>query len=183
MGRDAEAEIKVDNEGREYIKVGKERRYWGGIIESLPADERIHRLNDFTMVAIKPDGMALGIEQAVTYLISRCKCEVVGFKDVLFDQTMIRKLYPHFFAETWEKLLFDYMMSGKTRCLIVKGKNVHSKMMVLRNSIRHLFGLNGRPRVKSLIHCAQTKRYAITQALIVYDLDELVKIVGIRSHH
>jgi hypothetical protein len=94
---------------------------------------------------------------------------------------MIRKMYPHFFAKEWEQELFDYLKSGPSRCYLVKGKHPHRKLVGLRNAIRHLFGCNKGPRVKSLVHCAQRQSDAVRQALLLFTLEEVVEFVGLRS--
>lgn len=179
IGRDCEGVIKYEGD-QEYIEVDGQKRCWGGIIDPLPHDRRIRSLNEFTVFIIKPDGMKMEMGKMVSHLISRSGGTIVADRDFIYDDITIRKMYPHFFAKEWEKSLFDYLRSGTSRCFLVKGKHPHRKMLTLRNAIRHLFGYNNGPRVKSLVHCAQRQGDAIKQALLFFSLEEVVVSVGVR---
>lgn len=179
IGRDGEGWIKYEG-NEEYIEIDGQKRYWGGIIDPLPADSRIRSLNEFTVFIIKPDGIQLSLERAVKFLIGKAGATVVAERDFTYTEESIRKMYPHFFAKEWEQDLFTYLMSGQSRCLLVASKHVHRKMLSLRNSIRHLFGCNGGPKVKSLVHSAQRQSDALKQALLFFSLDEVVSSVGLK---
>ncbi len=180
IGRDCEGPIKHED-GKEYIDVDGQRRYWGGIIDPLPDDQRIRLLNEFTVFIIKPDGMKMEIGKAVSHLIKMSGGNVVAEHDFVYDNIMIRKMYPHFFAKEWEQDLFDYLKSGVSRCFLVRGKHPHRNMFLLRNAIRHLFSCNKDPRVKSVVHCAQRQSDAIKQALLFFSLEEVVTLVGLKK--
>lgn len=179
IGRDAEGVIKVEG-NLEYIEVNGQRRYWGGIINPLPGDSHIKLLNDFTVFIIKPDGMMMDLGKAMQYLIEQSSAIVVAKRDFIYDDATIRRMYPHFFAREWEKDLFEYLKSGPSRCLLVTGEHPHRKMLTVRNAVRTLFGCNGGPKVKSLVHCAQWQSTAIQQALLFFTLDEIVNFVGLK---
>jgi len=180
IGRDCEGVIHHEG-GREYVEVDGQRRYWGGIIDPLPNDRRIRSLNDFTVFIIKPDGMKMEMGKVVNHLIVKSGGTIVAERDFVYDDLMIRKMYPHFFAKEWEQNLFDYMKSGTSRCFLVKGKHPHREMFTLRNAIRYLFGYNNGPRVKSLVHCAQRQSDAIKQALLFFSFEEIVTLVGLKK--
>ena len=179
LGRDCEGLIHHED-GREYIDVDGQRRYWGGIIEPLPNDRRIRFLNQFTVFTIKPDGMIMQLGMAVKHLIEKSNGIVVAERDFTYVDATIRKMYPHFFAKEWELDLFEYLKSGPSRCFLVRGEHPHRDMFNLRNSIRHLFRCNQGPRVKSLVHCAQRQSDAVKQALLFFSLDEIVASVGVK---
>lgn len=179
IGRDCEGIIKHEGE-MEYVEVDGQKRYWGGIIDPLPNDRRIRSLNEFTVFVIKPDGMMMEMGKAIRYLIEGSGGTIVAERDFIYDDLMIRKMYPHFFAKEWERDLFDYMKSGTSRCLLVRGKNPHRTMFVLRNDIRQLFGCNGGPKVRSLVHCAQRQSDAVKQAMLFFSLEEVVALVGLK---
>lgn len=179
IGRDCEGVIRYEDD-KEYILVDGEKRYWGGVIDPLPNDGRIPLLNEFTVFIIKPDGVKMNLMKAVKHLIGNAKGKVVAERDFLYDDLMIRKMYPHFFAKAWEQELFDYLKSGSCRCFLVTGGHPHRKLVSLRNAIRHLFGCNRGPRVKSLVHCAQRQSDAVRQALLFFTLDEIVDHVGLK---
>lgn len=179
MGRDCEGLIQHEGDA-EYIEVHGQKRYWGGIIDLLPNDQRIRFLNEFTVFIVKPDGMRMSLEKAIRYLIDKSGGAVVIERDFVYDDTSIRKMYPHFFAKEWERELFDYLMSGPSRCFLVRGEHVHRTMFTLRNAIRQLFGCNNGPQVKSLVHCAQRQSDAVRQALLFFSLEEVVSAVGLK---
>lgn len=179
IGRDCEGVIQVEG-AQEYVDVDGEKRYWGGIIDPLPSSPKLESLSDFTVFVIKPDGMSIELGCAVAHLIELYGGKVISERDFTFTDTMVRKMYPHFFARTWEQELFDYLKSGVSRCFLVGGEYPHRRMFTLRNAIRHLFDRDHGPQVRSLIHCAQRQSDAIRQALLLYSLEELVALVGVR---
>ena len=180
IGRDCEGVIKLDEQGREFVDVNGEKRFWGGLIDALPSDKRIRSLDEFVVFVLKPDGMRMELGKAVTFLIVQEGGKIVAERDFVFDETSIRKMYPHFFAEEWKQQLFDYLMSGPSRCFLIKGEFAHRKMFALRNSIRQLFGHGTEPRVMSLVHCSQRQNDSVKQALLHFSLDEIVATVGLR---
>jgi nucleoside diphosphate kinase len=181
MGRDCEGIIKVDEGGREFIEVEGDKRYWGGLIDPLPDDPRIQALDEFVVFMLKPDGIKLGLGKAIVHLIEQSGGTIVIEKDFFFDEVTIRKMYPYFFAEEWKQQLFDYLVSGSSRCFLIKGEHVQRKMFTLRNSIRQLFGCNSNPQVVSLVHCAQRQSDSIKQAILFFSLDEIVTAVGLKQ--
>ncbi len=178
IGRDCEGVVKLE-EGMEYVETDGQKRYWGGIIDPLPNDRRIRQLNNFTVFVVKPDGMKLELGKAIRHLITVSKGNIVAERDFIYDDAMIRRMYPHFFAKEWEKDLFDYLKSGHSRCLLIRGDNPHGDMINLRNSIRQLFGCYG-GKVVSLVHCAKQQDEAIKQALLFFRLEEIVTHVGLK---
>jgi len=179
-GRDAEGVIQLEGE-REFLDVDGERRYWGGIIVPLPNDRRIRLLKDFTFFSIKPDGMRIGLRKMIEYLIHDAGYSIVAQKAIVFDEILVRKMYPYFFTEDWERRLVTYLTSKPSYCFLITGVNVHHKMHALRNSLRHLLGCNGNPTVTSFVHCAERQIFAIQQALLFFSLEELIGIIGLRD--
>jgi len=165
----------------EFIVVGGEKRYWGGIINPLPDDRRIQSLRDFALFLIKPDGVRIGIQKMTEYLIHNAGCSIVTQKEVVFDETLVRKMYPYFFAEEWERQLIAYMTSGPSHCFLVTGKDVHSKMYSLRNSIRHLLGCGGSPTVANFAHCSEKQIFAVRESLLFFSLEELMGFIGLKD--
>ncbi len=179
-GRDAEGVIQKEGE-REFICINGEKRYWGGIIDPIPNDRRLQLLRDFTFLSIKPDGVRLGIRKMVEYLIRNAGCTIVAHKDITFDERLVRKMYPYFFTEEWERQLVEYMTSGPSHCFLVTGDNVQRKMYSLKHAIRQLFGCDGAPVVPSFVHCAERQIFAVQQALMFFSLEELVERVGLKN--
>lgn len=178
LGRDAEGLIKIED-NKEYVEVDGEKRYWGGIIEPLPNDSRIQQLNDFSVMVIKPDGTELSLERAIIHLIECSGGEIILSRNFVYNENLIRRMYPHFFNPQWEQELFDYLMSGSSQCLLVKGKKIHHTLFAIRNDIRHLFGYDKEPRVRNLVHSARKQSDAIRQALLFFTLDEIVDSIGL----
>lgn len=180
IGRDCEGVIKYEGD-REYIVFNGEKRYWGGIIDSLPNDPRIKSLNEFAVFIIKPDGMRMELGKSIRYLIAKSKGAIVAERDFVYNDTTIRKMYPHFFTEEWEQILFDYLKSGTSRCFLVTGEHSHRRMFSIRNAVRHLFGYDDQPRVENLVHCTRRQSDAIREALLFFSLGEIVTSVGLKS--
>jgi len=179
-GRDAEGVIQHEGK-REFLNVDGEKRYWGGIIEPLPNDRRIQFLNDFTFLSIKPDGMRIGIRKMMEHLIRNSRCSIVAQKNITFDEVLVRKMYPYFFTEEWERQLVAYMTSRPSHCFLITGENVHRKMYALKHSVRRLMGCDGGPVVASFVHCAERQIFAIQQSLLFFSVEELVGFVGLKS--
>ena len=170
----------IKHEGKnEYIEIDGQKRYWRGIIDPLPSDERLHSLNNFVVFVIKPDGMKMEMAKAIRCLIEAVGGAIVMEHDFVYNEIMIRKMYPYFFDPAWEQELFDYLKSGTSRCLLVRGEDICSKMFTLRNSIRRLFGYDKGPCVVNLVHSSKEQIEALRQAMIFFSLEEIVTAVGL----
>jgi len=180
QGRDAEGLIEHD-EGGEFIVFNGEKRHWGGIIDPLPDDGRIQSLRDFTLFSVKPDGVRIGIVKMVEYLIKNFGGEIAAQKDVVFNETLTRKMYPYFFTEEWERELIAYMTLGPSHCFLVTGTEVHRGMYSLRNSIRRLFGCYGKPVVANFVHCSEGQIFAVQESLLFFTPEELIRLVGLKK--
>lgn len=176
MGSDARGIIMEDC-GGEYIKVGSEKRYWRGIIDPLPRDSILWRLQEFGFVMLKPDALARGLYLEILTFLKEQGFRTVGERVVLFSRQLVYKMYPFFIGQELEDGLVRYLTSELSSCFLVKGDDVIDGLLVVRQRIRELHGASP---MTNLIHCSDSRENAIREALLIFEIDEIVDSVGLK---
>ncbi len=180
VGPDAHGFITESSEG-DYIMVGNEKRWWRGIIDPIPDDPRLNSLNEFGFCSIKPDAFKRGLDSAIKEELSLRGFVLMGEKTVQMRQSDIFRLYPYFFEPEWESVLVGYFTSGITQFMILHGESVTERLLEARKTIRGVYRNPQEHPVMNLFHCSDSNAEAIREALLFFNVEELIGCVGYLS--
>lgn len=172
--------IIVQDGNKEYIKVNNEKRYWrGGIIKPLPKSSRFRPVHKFGIIVLKPDTQQRGLTRVIMSIFKDAGFKICARKDIIFDRSLFFKMYPTFFSLEWERKAVQYMASGISCCLLVKGNGqIVPKLLQVRNEIRKKFWAWDEHPGVNLVHCADTHNEAIREVLHIFTLEKLLKTVN-----
>lgn len=176
VGPDAHGFIFEDESG-EYIKVGNEKRWWRGVLDPLPDDSRLSRLNKFGFCSIKPDAYERNLDGFIRTELEAIG-KIVGEKKVLIKKSNLFRLYPYFFEPEWESVLVEYFCSSPTLFMVLAGESVTDRLLELRSKIRLNYRIPKEHPIRNLVHCSDSQAEAIREAVIFFELEELIKLVG-----
>ena len=78
-----------------------------------------------TLLVIKPDGVAMGLEQDIVDFMLLGGLSVVKRLEILFDAIIFKKFYPKCDAPpaVFEKLILPFFLSGKSVVLLFQGSD------------------------------------------------------------
>lgn len=179
-GSDAKGFLEEDDLG-EFIIVGEEKRYWRGIINFLPNYEMVKRLNDFHFFILKPDVVERGLKSTILKILEENDFNILHSRTIIFDRSLVFRMYPYFFTTDWEKNLVEYFSSGFSECMLIQGRGVSDDLFGLRNAIRKKFRDSTRHPVVNLVHCSDSKADALREAFLIFKREEIIKGVGFKK--
>lgn len=177
VGPDAHGFI-FESEDGDYIKVGNEYRWWRGILDPIPNDSRLNRLNEFGFCSIKPDAFERGLDSLIKEEIKSMGMEIVDEKSVLIKKSELFHLYPYFFESEWESVLIKYFCSAPTLFMVIRSQAATNQLLDLRRMIRSNFRKPEEHPIRNLFHCSDSKMEAVREAIIFFGVEGLVELVG-----
>lgn len=177
LGPDANG-IIFSNLNGEYISVGKELRWWRGIIDRIPDPTLLSALNDFGFSIIKSDALERGLDRIIRDNIEGIGLNIKAEKEITMDRESLFRLYPYFFEESWEKMLVGYFCSSSMICLLITGQNATTSLIKIRDHIRSAYRNHKEHPIINLFHAADSQTDAFREANLFFHENELIKIIG-----
>ncbi len=178
IGPDASGFILEDGTG-EYLLVGNEKRWWRGVIDSIPDEVELCAIGEFSLLSVKPDAFQRKLDDVIFAELDRFGLSIVRRREILVDRDLLFRLYPYFFESDWEEALVRYFCSSKTLFLLVTGEHAIQKGLELRSNIRARYRNKNDHPVINLIHSPDSREEAYREALLFFQKDDIASAVGL----
>lgn len=176
LGQDVQGIILEDELG-EYILVNYQKRYWRGVIDTLPSELERLDLPYLGFIVLKPDCILRDLESKVISRLSAAGIKVLASDEGRMTSEDVHRLYPFFHTRQWEAELVAYMTSERSRYLLVSTKNAIGDLVTIRNKIREEFKNADKPsRLVNVIHASDTPRQALHEASLFFPSEVLLNL-------
>jgi hypothetical protein len=171
VGSDAQGFIHNDSVG-EYIFFNQTKRYWKGVVEKI--DEMTSSLlGNYGFFLLKPDVYQGNFEEDIISSFVQFGGVVSLKKDVVMTEQTIVSLYPYFFDLSFFQELVQYLISGKSCAVLVKGVISPENLFQFRRYIRERYCKDPMDPLHNLIHVPDTVGDMLRTVQIFFSSGEL----------